>query len=131
MYDEWIDRLIYGSINRSIHGWMIHATKEEKPSGNERECIHIYGYRASLRAASCKFSVSTSAGFIITNRTTLPRMNKESTVASCGNRSLSKTWTFSSLMLSHWSTECRMPFTAKSFFSSTVTSLPTSVLKKL
>ena len=33
-------------------------------------------------------------------------------------------------MFRYWSTECSVPRTARSFFSSTTTSLPTSVLKK-
>lgn len=47
----------------------------------------------------------------------------------CGYFSWSTTLVFSSFMLRYWSTECSVPLIARSFFSSTVTSLPTNSLK--
>ena len=47
----------------------------------------------------------------------------------CGNFSSSTTLVFRSLILRYWSTACSVPRIARSFFSSTMTSFPTSVLK--
>ena len=47
----------------------------------------------------------------------------------CGNFSSSTTLVFRSLILRYWSTACSVPRIARSFFSSPMTSFPTSVLK--
>jgi hypothetical protein len=50
---------------------------------------------------------------------------------SCGKRSFSTTSVFVSLMLMYWSTECSVPRMARSFLSSTTTTLPCSVWKNV
>jgi len=47
----------------------------------------------------------------------------------CGYLASLTTFTLFSFTFRYWSTECSVPVMARSFFSSTVTSLPTSVLK--
>lgn len=47
----------------------------------------------------------------------------------CGYFCSLTTCTLLSLIFKYWSTECNIPVMARSFFSSTVTSLPTKVLK--
>jgi len=85
--------------------------------------------RASLLVASCKISTSTPSGGSSTYRTTDPLIKQFFTDNICGYLSCSTTLVFSNLMLRYWSTECRVPLMAKSFFNSTVTSFPTSSLK--
>lgn len=85
--------------------------------------------RASLLVASCKISTSTPSGGSSTYRTTDPLIKQFFTDSICGYLSCSTTLVFSNLMLRYWSTECRVPLMAKSFFNSTVTSFPTNSLK--
>lgn len=53
------------------------------------------------------------------------------TDSSCGNLAESTARALASLKFRNWSTDASVPVICKSFFSSTVTVLPSSVLKKL
>jgi hypothetical protein len=53
------------------------------------------------------------------------------TESSCGNLAESTARALANLKLRNWSTDASVPVICKSFFSSTVTVLPSSVLKKL
>jgi hypothetical protein len=52
-------------------------------------------------------------------------------LTSCGNFSFSTTSTWPSFKFRYWSTDMSVPRTCRSFFSSTVTVFPSSVLKNV
>lgn len=86
-------------------------------------------FAASLRVASSSNWVSTAALGIWTYLTTEPLMKQFLTAIIWGWRSWSRTLMFSSLRFKNWSTLAKVPWMARSFFSSMVTSWPVRVLK--